>query len=134
MKCPERLTEGFGAVSLPFALERKYPQASHQWGWQYIIPVRRRSSAQRRDTSRARVATQPAPGPAWTLLAHPLARAVSDLRQRTTAVAMDTCRQREGRRAGAPAAALDTLGLSLSHACPTSCRTASLTANVRRGR
>jgi hypothetical protein len=41
------LTEGFGAVSLPFALERKYPQASRQWGWQYVFPSRKGSIAQR---------------------------------------------------------------------------------------
>lgn len=51
MKCPERLTKGFGAVSLPFALERKYPQASRQRGWQYIFPARRRSIAQRSGTA-----------------------------------------------------------------------------------
>ncbi len=26
-------------VSLPEALARKYPQASHQWGWQYVFPA-----------------------------------------------------------------------------------------------
>lgn len=29
---------GFGAVSLPYALSRKYPNAAHEWGWQYIFP------------------------------------------------------------------------------------------------
>jgi integron integrase len=37
------LKEGFGAVYLPFALERKYPAASHKWGWQYVFPAARRS-------------------------------------------------------------------------------------------
>jgi integron integrase len=32
------LREGFGAVELPFALARKYPQAALQWGWQYVFP------------------------------------------------------------------------------------------------
>jgi integron integrase len=27
-------------VSLPFALERKYPDAATQWGWQYLFPAR----------------------------------------------------------------------------------------------
>ena len=27
-------------VEIPFALERKYPQASGQWGWQYVFPAR----------------------------------------------------------------------------------------------
>jgi integrase len=42
--------EGFGAVSLAFALERKYPQASRQWGWQYVFPARKGSIAQRSGT------------------------------------------------------------------------------------
>ena len=37
------LAEGYGAVWLPHALARKYPQAPAQWGWQYIFPATRRS-------------------------------------------------------------------------------------------
>ena len=33
------LEEGFGWVYLPFALERKYPDASRQWPWQYVFPA-----------------------------------------------------------------------------------------------
>jgi integron integrase len=32
------LAEGFGAVYLPYALERKYPNANMEWNWQYIFP------------------------------------------------------------------------------------------------
>lgn len=32
------LKEGFGCVYLPFALARKYPNACHEWGWQYVFP------------------------------------------------------------------------------------------------
>ncbi|MGJ3248779.1 MAG: integron integrase [Elainellaceae cyanobacterium] len=32
------LGRGFGAVSLPFALERKYPNANRDWIWQYVFP------------------------------------------------------------------------------------------------
>ena len=32
------LAEGFGAVYLPFALDKKYPNADEEWGWQYIFP------------------------------------------------------------------------------------------------
>jgi integron integrase len=32
------LAEGFGTVYLPYALERKYPNANREWGWQYIFP------------------------------------------------------------------------------------------------
>ena len=32
------LTKGYGAIYLPEALERKYPNASREWGWQYVFP------------------------------------------------------------------------------------------------
>jgi len=35
--------EGYGGVELPYALERKYPQADRQWGWQYVFPAARPS-------------------------------------------------------------------------------------------
>jgi site-specific recombinase XerD len=34
----EDLTRGCGAVYLPDALERKLPNASHEWIWQYVFP------------------------------------------------------------------------------------------------
>ncbi len=37
------LSEGFGDVYLPFALQRKYLNASKEWGWQYVFPARKRS-------------------------------------------------------------------------------------------
>jgi integron integrase len=37
------LAEGFGAVWLPFALDRKYSGAAHEWGWQYVFPAGARS-------------------------------------------------------------------------------------------
>jgi integron integrase len=37
------LKDGFGKVALPFALERKYPQAATQWGWQFVFPSIKRS-------------------------------------------------------------------------------------------
>jgi integrase len=37
------LAEGYGAVELPYALERKYPNAATAWGWQYIFPAAHRS-------------------------------------------------------------------------------------------
>ncbi len=36
--------EGFGCVYLPFALERKYPSACHEWRWQYVFPSISRST------------------------------------------------------------------------------------------
>lgn len=38
------LAAGFGAVYLPFALERKYPNANREWGWQYVFAARQRST------------------------------------------------------------------------------------------
>ncbi len=38
------LAEGFGSVYLPYALERKYPNAHREWGWQYVFPAPRRST------------------------------------------------------------------------------------------
>lgn len=37
------LAEGYGAVYLPYALERKYPNANREWGWQYVFPAKSRS-------------------------------------------------------------------------------------------
>lgn len=35
--------EGYGAVYLPNALERKYPHANREWAWQYVFPAAKRS-------------------------------------------------------------------------------------------
>jgi len=35
---------GLGGVELPYALERKYPRAGQEWGWQYVFPARNVSS------------------------------------------------------------------------------------------
>ncbi len=34
----EDLMQGLGEVYLPFALDKKYPNAAKEWGWQYIFP------------------------------------------------------------------------------------------------
>lgn len=39
----EDLAKGYGAVYLPDALERKYPNAHKEWGWQYVFPANRLS-------------------------------------------------------------------------------------------
>jgi integron integrase len=36
------LLQGFGAVTLPDALARKYPNAPREWGWQWVFPAGRR--------------------------------------------------------------------------------------------
>jgi integron integrase len=47
------LAHGFGRVYLPNALERKYPNANKEWGWQWVFPASQistdpRSGEQRR--------------------------------------------------------------------------------------
>lgn len=37
------LVEGYGEVYLPFALDRKYPNAGREWAWQYVFPSARLS-------------------------------------------------------------------------------------------
>lgn len=49
----EDLARGDGGVYLPFALERKYPNAAREWHWQYVFPAGKlsadpRSGAKRR--------------------------------------------------------------------------------------
>lgn len=46
------LKEGFGAVYLPNALERKYSSAGKEWGWQYVFPATERSTDPRSGTVR----------------------------------------------------------------------------------
>jgi integron integrase len=43
----DELAAGRGDVELPFALERKYPRAAFQWGWQYVFPARGLSTCPR---------------------------------------------------------------------------------------
>jgi len=45
VKClhQEDLQAGYGAVFMPYALARKYPQAPKEWGWQYVFPSARLS-------------------------------------------------------------------------------------------
>ena len=38
------LDEGYGEVSLPYALARKYPRAGYQWAWQFVFPSGNRSA------------------------------------------------------------------------------------------
>jgi integron integrase len=38
------LEDGFGSVHLPFALNRKLPNAAREWAWQYVFPSSRISS------------------------------------------------------------------------------------------
>ena len=46
------LNSGFGSVYMPYALDRKYPNASRQWGWQYVFPASKISRDPRSDQMR----------------------------------------------------------------------------------
>ncbi len=48
----EDLDKGYGAVYLPYALERKYPNAEREWLWQYVFPAHRLSADPRSNTIR----------------------------------------------------------------------------------
>lgn len=37
------LRDGYGEVSLPYALSTKYPRAGFEWGWQFVFPTTQRS-------------------------------------------------------------------------------------------
>ncbi len=36
----EDINQGFGSVSMPFALARKFPQAAYETKWQYLFPMK----------------------------------------------------------------------------------------------
>jgi len=46
------LNEGYGEVYLPFALNRKYPNAAKEWIWQYVFPSDKRSTDPRSNVIR----------------------------------------------------------------------------------
>ncbi len=46
------LVKGYGTVHLPYALERKYPNAEREWIWQYVFPANRFSVDPRSDAVR----------------------------------------------------------------------------------
>ncbi|WP_338070298.1 integron integrase [Bathymodiolus platifrons methanotrophic gill symbiont] len=46
------LKDGHGAIYLPFALSRKYPNAEKEWPWQYVFPSRNLSNDPRSEVTR----------------------------------------------------------------------------------
>lgn len=48
----EDLAQGLGAVYLPNALSRQYPNAEREWGWQYVFPSHHLSTEPGTDTIR----------------------------------------------------------------------------------
>jgi Transposase IS116/IS110/IS902 family len=81
----------------------------------------------------ARLEKQHDQGKALRILAHKRARAVSCMRKRKTAVALEPCLRTYGSRAGAPGASLDTDGMSLNRTDVKPMIAASLNAAVRLG-
>ncbi len=46
------LAAGYGAVHLPYALDKKYPNAGREWTWQYVFPSANLSVDPRSDETR----------------------------------------------------------------------------------
>jgi integron integrase len=46
------MADGYGRVYMPNALEKKYPDANREWGWQYVFPSARRSTDPRSKVER----------------------------------------------------------------------------------
>ena len=46
----QALENGYGTVYLPFALDKKYPNANSEWAWQYVFPAKTASTDPRSDT------------------------------------------------------------------------------------
>ena len=46
------LNQGYGEVYLPYALDRKYRNAAHEWRWQYVFPSRNLSTDPRTGKTR----------------------------------------------------------------------------------
>lgn len=54
----EDLQKGCGRVYLPYALERKYPQAATEWAWQWVFPAQKISTDPRSGQSRRHHASE----------------------------------------------------------------------------
>lgn len=48
----EDLAAGYGEVYLPFALDKKYPNAGREWAWQYVFPSKNLSADPRSGKTR----------------------------------------------------------------------------------
>ena len=54
----EDLEAGYGSVYLPYALERKYPNASLEWVWQFVFPSSRISRDPRSESKKGQSVTR----------------------------------------------------------------------------
>jgi transposase len=102
------------------------------WAFSDAAPLFRRGH-EPGQTSLATLEKKHDKGTARSSLAHQLARAVSGMRQRKTAVALEPFLRPEGSSAGAPGAARDTAGSSRHRTAGKPSMAASLHAEVRRG-
>lgn len=48
----EDLKNGFGTVYLPYAIDKKYPNAKYEWNWQYVFPATKISTDPRSGVER----------------------------------------------------------------------------------
>jgi integron integrase len=72
------LARGFGRVVLPFALDRKYPNAPTEWAWQFVFPASRVCRDPRWGRRRAFTFTNPScRRPSRTRRGRPALRSVS---------------------------------------------------------
>ena len=63
------LEAGYGEVYLPYALNRKYPSAGREWGWQYVFPSVSRSTDPRSGIVRRHHSWKVSEAPVWYLVA-----------------------------------------------------------------
>lgn len=52
MQYQRDMEQGRGGASLPNALEKKYPNAPKEWGWQFVFPTSKLSEDPRSDETR----------------------------------------------------------------------------------
>ena len=88
---------------------KKIGQAHRTWAFSEAAPLFLRNNEPGQKLL-ARLEKQHATGKALSILAHTWGRAISSMRKRTVAFAMERVRQTEGSRAGEPGASLDPAG------------------------
>jgi integron integrase len=69
--------QGLGGVYLPHALERKYPNAGREWGWQWVFPARHPRADPRSGLWRRHHLSESAPQKALRAAAHQIQLAQS---------------------------------------------------------
>jgi hypothetical protein len=124
---------GTGSTASGGTSGKKIGNAPLQWAFAEAAPLFLRTNPQGQNLV-ARWEQKQEHGKALSMLAHQLGRAVSLMRKRQVAFAMELFLQTAGSRADAPGASLDAEGLSLARASATPSPAASLNAKARLGR